>query len=132
MSTNARTWFYSTPEPIAYNIAARVNETFWQARTVQLYWKCVHAEPPIKVVGYWDGDPAEMEWVPGEWLALKVPGDHDTRGLVQGVSTVLGLRPTFAYKDAAGREVTEWCVRDPERRWNDIQGKAAYQHPKRL
>ena len=136
MSTNARSWFYNEPEHNAFLITERVNGTFWQARYMQVNWRCVQAEPPFRVEGFFDAHPVAMEWVPGEWLSLIASGEADPdqlAALVEVISKrVLGLPATLTFGDPDGHTVYEWHRDGGHERWREIQGKPAYVRPHRL
>ncbi|GAB4481571.1 MAG: hypothetical protein Kow00124_29480 [Anaerolineae bacterium] len=133
MSANATTWFFNEPEHQPYLITERLNGSFWQARIVEVYWKCVRAEPPFRAVGYMSGAQLELEWVPGMWLALHVPAGVDAGQMAETVSRrVLGMRPSASYEDPEGRTVYEWHTEAAKGRWNEMQGRAEFNKLKRL
>lgn len=135
MSTNASTWFYREPERDPYLIEERVNHTLWDARMPFLYFDCVSAEPPFRMVGEWHGATLEMEWEPGRVLILRAAKDLPEKELPRlrrGFSLVLGIHPpSLAYEDLDGRLVTEWHTDGGEKRWQEIQGQSRYRNPKR-
>ncbi|HEC21947.1 MAG TPA: hypothetical protein ENI95_03405 [Chloroflexi bacterium] len=133
MSTNAGTWFYAEPEHQAYLITERLNGTFWQARVVSIYWRCVKDEPPFRAEGYAGDRVLELEWVPGEWLALKVPADFDATSLVEAISGRILLMPAaLTFETPEGQRVYEWHTDGGEERWREIQGNPTFIHPRRL
>ena len=72
MSTDSRTWFYTTPEPRPYFIEERVNHTLWKNRLANLYMVCTQASAPIKMEGRWQNEmPVTFEWVPGQYFILR-------------------------------------------------------------
>ncbi|MBN1286641.1 MAG: hypothetical protein JXB47_14680 [Anaerolineae bacterium] len=130
MSTNANTWFYSEPEPDAYLIEERVNQSLWNARLYALYLDCTSAESPFRMVGEWQGRPVEIEWEVGKVFTLRT--QEEMPDLRRGFSLVLGIQPpSVAYQDVDGAHVTEWYVDGGEDRWREIQGQARFRHPKR-
>ncbi|GAB4450823.1 MAG: hypothetical protein Kow00120_21160 [Anaerolineae bacterium] len=135
MSTNATTWFYTEPERDPYLIEERVNHTLWDARMPFLYFDCVRAEPPFRMVGAWQGAEMEIEWEVGKVFTLRVSNglsEKDLSNLRRGFSLVLGIHPpSLAYQDADGVQVTEWHTDGGERRWQQIQGQARFGNPKR-
>lgn len=142
MSANAATWFYAEPERQPYLISERVNATFWQARMVGLYWRVQNAEPPFRAVGYAGMSKLEMEWVPGQWLSLKVPASVDSSPLPGGLGVdqlvdsiskrVLAMPASITYEDAQGHKVFEWHIDGGKRRWSELQGHPEFRSPTRL
>jgi hypothetical protein len=110
-----------------------VNGNFWQERIVEVYWRCTQAEPPFQAQGLWGEQILEMEWVPGEWLALKAPADINIASLVTSMSKRILARPaSLTFLDAQGRQVFEWHMDGGGKRWQEIQGKAGFSKPRRL
>lgn len=135
MTTNAGTWFFQEPEHNAYLISERLNSTFWNARMVEVYWKCTSAEPPYAATGYSGNDTLTLEWVPDDWVRLTIPPDSgfNEEALVDSVSSrVLSMEPSLVYRDAHHNLSYEWHRDGGEKRWSEIQGQAAYVHPQRL
>jgi hypothetical protein len=136
MSTNARSWFYNEPEHNAFLIAERVNGTFWQARYMQVNWRCVQVESPFRVEGFLGDQLVAMEWIPGEWLSLIATGKADPaqlEALVEVISKrVLGQPASLTFGDSDGHTVYEWHQDDGDKRWREIQGKPVYVRPRRL
>lgn len=134
MSTNAGTWFYHPPENRAYNISERINGTFWGARLIGTYWRCVKDAPPFQAEGYHeDGAILRMEWEPGQWLAVRIPPGVSADDTVDALSSrVLQRSPTLAYTDPDRNEVYEWHTDGGKARWQAIQGNPAYAAPRRL
>jgi hypothetical protein len=134
MSANAATWFYREPEHNAYLISERLNGTFWQARIVDIYWRCTSAEPPFRAIGLTGDQQIELEWLPGKWLTMKFPaGYEDAERISNAVSTrVLALPASLMYGDHDGRAVYEWHADGGKHRWSEIQGRPEYVHPRRL
>src|SRR5687767_15717718 len=44
MTTDSRTWFYTTPEPRPYYIEERVNQTLWKNRLQNIFMSCTRSE----------------------------------------------------------------------------------------
>src|SRR5574341_731725 len=133
MSANAATWFYQEPEHHPYLITERLNGTFWQARIVGMYWRCVKPEPPFVAQGFMGNRLLEMEWLPGQWVALKVPPGVKADELVEQISTrILAMPATLTYGDPEGRKVYEWHADGGKQRWTEIQGNAGFTRPRRL
>jgi hypothetical protein len=131
MSTSARTWFYSTPEPRPYYIEERVNHTLWKNRIQGLYMSCVQAEKPIKMEGNWNGMPVFFEWEPGHYFKLRMGEERkEFIGVMRQI--LLGLKPALMYQDIDGLYVVEWHTDGGESRWKDIQGNPQYQGLRRL
>lgn len=133
MTTTAQTWFYQPPENQAYLVTERLNATFWAARVVGAYWRCVRAEPPFKAEGYWGEHVLEMEWEPGEWLALKGPDGANLDDLVKAISKrILAYPATLAYRDSDGHQIVEWHRDGGQKRWSEVQGRPEFVQPRRL
>ncbi len=133
MSANAASWFYSEPERNPYLITERLNGTFWQARIVGIYWRCVQPEPPFRAQGFTGNHTVELEWVPAEWVALKVPPGLNADELVEYISRrILAMPASITYGDGEGRRVIEWHADGGKRRWSEIQGRAEFVQPRRL
>jgi hypothetical protein len=133
MSANAASWFYSEPERNAFFITERLNGTFWQARIVGLYWRCTQPEPPYRAQGFMGEHMVELEWTPGQWVALKVPPGVEAGELVAQISRrILAMPASITYGDTEGRKVTEWHADGGKRRWGEIQGRAEFTQPRRL
>ena len=126
MSTNARKWFYSRPEPRPYYIEERVNHTLWRNRVQDLYMTCTQATNPIKMEGNWQGLPVFFEWQPGKYFTLKMAEERkELVGIIRQI--LLGLVPTLTYQDVEGLYVVEWHVDGGEERWKELQGNPQYQ-----
>jgi hypothetical protein len=142
MSANAASWFYTEPEHNQYLITERLNGTFWQARVVGVYWRVEHAEPPFRALGYAGTYVLDMEWVPGQWLALKVPAQAVQDGLSTGIKIeelveniskrVLAIPASISFTDPEGRRVYEWHMDGGAHRWSELQGRPGFHQPKRL
>jgi hypothetical protein len=133
MSANAGTWFYREPENNSYLLTERLNGNFWQERVVEVYWRCTQAESPCRAQGFWRDHILEMEWVPGEWLALKAPADADVSSLVASIAKrILAMRASLTYIDAQNRQVFEWHADGGKKRWQELQGQAGFSKPRRL
>jgi len=133
MSANAETWFYREPEGQPFTVTERLNGNFWQEGIVGVYWRCVRAEAPFCAQGFWDDHILEMEWVPGQWLALKAPAHVDISSLVASISMrILAIQASLTYVDPQDRQIFEWYVDGGEQRWQEIQGNAGFNKPRRL
>lgn len=132
MSANAATWFYREPERQPFMITERLNGTFWQARLVEVYWRCVKADSPCHAEGYLGDHRLDMEWVPGQWLMLRVPPGLDTKNLLNTFNRVLARKATLTYGDTHGNQFFEWHLDGGRARWKEIQGKAGFVKPRRL
>jgi len=130
MSATAASWFYRTPESNAYLLAERVNGTFWDNRYGGVLLTVVRAEAPFGMQGTYLGAEVRMEWEPTKWLRLAT--NPAAPSLVEGVSNILRRKPTLRYDDAGGETVVEWWLEGADKRWQELQGKAAFGAPKRL
>lgn len=133
MSTDATTWFYRQPEKQPYLVTERLNGTFWQARVVEVYWRCVQTEPTYRAYGYYGPHTVEMEWAPNDWLSLSAPKEMDIRPLVEAIAQrILWRPPCLTYFTHGGHQVYEWHVDGGKRRWVEIQGRGEFVRPRRL
>jgi hypothetical protein len=122
MSTNAWTWFFNEPENQPFLITERLNATFWQARVVNVYWRCTQAAPPFQAAGYAGDQMIGLSWEPNDWLALRVPAGFDSDDLVRAISKrILTIPPTLTYEQD-GRRVYEWVVDGGQSRFAELQG----------
>ena len=121
MSTNAWTWFFNEPENQSFLITERLNSTFWQARVVDIYWRCTQDTPPFQAAGYVADEVVELTWQPNDWLALRVPAGFDADSLVKAIAQrVLTFPPTLTYEQDASR-VYEGVVDGGEGRVAELQ-----------
>ncbi len=130
MTTDSRTWFYTTPEPRPYYIEERVNHTLWKNRLQTLSMTCTQATVPIKMEGDWQGNPVSFEWQPGKYFTLRM--GQESRELIGTVRQMLMMRPALSYGDPEGRHVVEWHTDGGDDRWRNIQGDPSYQGLRRL
>jgi hypothetical protein len=131
MATDARTWFYSTPEPRPYYIEERVNHTLWKNRLQGLFMSCTQATVPIKMEGSWNGMPVEFEWKPGSYFVLR--SGEKRRELIGVVRQMLfNLKPAFEYENPSGMYVVEWHTDNVDDRWAEIQGNPQFQGLRRI
>jgi len=129
MSTDSRTWFYTTPEPRPYYIEERVNHTLWKNRLQSIYMSCTQATPPIKMEGKWRDMPVNFEWQPGVYFILRT--GQEARELIGVMRQVLMMPPVLGYIDPAGAFVVEWHTDGGAARWKQIQGNPQYQGARR-
>lgn len=131
MATDARRWFYSTPEPRPYYIEERVNHTLWKNRMQGLYMTCTQATPPIQMEGIWNGMPVMFEWQPGKYFILR--SGEKRRELIGVVRQMLfNLPPLLEYEDPEGMHVVEWHTDGGAERWAQIQGNPHFQGLRRI
>lgn len=129
MATNATTWFYQEPETgRPYLIAERINHTFWANRMTGIYYTCVNAESPYRLVGDWQGTDVEIEFEPGHVFILRM--GKESSGFVKGCSEILGFPPTVSYADSDGRYVVEWYAKDAHKRLSEVQGNPSFRNIK--
>jgi hypothetical protein len=131
MSTDSRTWFYTTPEPRPYFIEERVNHTLWRNRLQGLWMSCTKASAPFAMEGVWNGMPVEFEWQPGKHFTLRA--GREVKELIGVMRQVLMMRPTLAYTDGdTGLFVVEWHTDGGKERWEHVQGDPRFQGAQRL
>ncbi len=130
MSTDSRTWFYTTPEPRPYFIEERINHTLWKNRLQGLSMTCTQYNAPIKLEGVWNGMPVEFEYQPGKWFILRA--GREVKELIGVMRQILMIRPALAYTDANGMFCVEWYTEGSDERFQRIQGDPAFQGVKRL
>ncbi len=131
MSTDSRTWFYTTPEARPYFIEERVNHTLWKHRLANIHMICTQPEAPIQMEGRWQGEmPVTFEWQPGKYFILRT--GQESKEFIGVMRQILMMRPALAYQDNNGMSVVEFHTDGGEARWHDIQGKPQYQAVRRL
>lgn len=132
MTTNASTWFYAEPEHRAYLIEERVNQSLWANRINGAQLKCIHAEPPFRMSGTWNGLPVTLEWTPNEYVILTAQSEHPKiNSLLIGFKEVLGFVPTISYVTPEGIFVTEWRRASANAQIEAIERNPAYRNIKR-
>jgi hypothetical protein len=130
MAATATTWFYRSPEKDAYLLAERVNGTFWDYRFGGVLLHVTRAQPPFAMQGAYNGAAMGLEWEPNKWLRLTtLPASP---ALAQGVANIIRRPPSLRYETLEGETVWEWWVEGADKRWQELQGKAAYHSPARL
>jgi hypothetical protein len=131
MATDSRTWFYTTPQPRPYFIEERVNHTLWKNRLANIHMTCTHAETPIRMEGFWQGEiPVQFEWQPGKWFILRM--GEESKELIGVMRQILRMPPVFMYQDTNGLYGVEWHTDGGEDRLRQIQGQPQYQGLRRL
>ena len=136
MTSNAGAWFFQEPEHNQYLISERLNSTFWTARVVDIYWKCVDAEPPFTAKGYMGNHTLQLEWQPNRWLRLTAPPSFPEdvlNNLLDAISKrVLGMDASLRYSDVDKNQLYEWHRTGFDERWNEVQGNPGYMDVHRL
>jgi hypothetical protein len=133
MSSNAAKWFYTAPGSSPYLVTERLNATFWTARVVEYFWRCVQAGDVYRAEGYGPGALITLEWVPGAWLALKAPAGTDVAPLVEAISRrVLCFPASLTYTRHDGSLAYEWHRDGGDHRWSEVQGQPEYVQPRRI
>jgi hypothetical protein len=130
MATNARTWFYQTPENNPYLLQERVNGTLWMARLQDVYFAAENTSVPFSMGATWQGHRVNIQWEPGKWFRLSSAGSAPA--LVTAFSSILQIPHMMTYTDPTGTLVTEWHRDGGDARWREIQGNPMYQGPARL
>jgi hypothetical protein len=130
MSTDSRTWFYTTPEPRPYFIEERVNHTLWKNRLQGLSMTCTQPTVPIKMEGIWNGMTVQFEWQPGKYFRLR--SGREVKELIGVLRQVLLMRPALMYVDGEGMSVVEWYTDGGKDRFREVEGNAEFQRVRRL
>ncbi len=131
MATDARKWFYTTPEPRPYYIEERVNTTLWKHRLQGLYMTCTQATTPILMEGTWNGMPVTFEWQPGKYFIVRMGQKRkDLIGVMRQI--LFNLPPVLEYEDPQGMYAVEWHTDGGAERWKVIQGNPNYQGLRRI
>ena len=121
MSTNAWTWFFNEPEHEPYLITERLNGTFWQARVVDIYWRCTQATSPYQATGYAGEHAIGIAWEPNAWLSLRVPAGFDADDLVKAITQrILTVPPVLTYEQN-GSHVYEWVLEGGQSRYAELE-----------
>lgn len=130
MATNARTWFYETPENSPYLLQERVNSTLWMARLWDVSFVAEQTTAPYRMTATRKGQHLVIEWEPGKWLRLTT--EAAAPSVVSAFSNILQIPATLTYTDGNGQIITEWHRDGGTARWREIQGNPIYQSPIRL
>lgn len=130
MTASALTWFYNNPGTNAGEIGERVNNTLWEARIGGIWLEVTSAQSPYQMQGFNHGTPVSIEWVPGQYLLLRLQSDQPR--LVQQLNFVLAFSAIFTYTDPQGNTCYEWHHSDPETRWRALSGNPQYQNLRKL
>lgn len=130
MATNARTWFYETPEDSPYLLQERVNSTLWMARLWDVFFIAEQTTAPFRMTATRQASPLTIEWETGKWLRLIAAADEPS--VVGAFSNILQIPATLTYIDSSGRIITEWHRDGGTARWREIQGNPMFQSPVRL
>ncbi len=131
MATDARTWFYSTPEPRPYYIEERINHTLWKNRLQGVYMNCTQATVPIQMEGIWNGMPVKFEWEPGNYFILR--SGEKRKELIGVIRQMLfNLKPVLEYENPDGLHVVEWHTDGGDARWAEVQGNPQFQGLRRI
>ncbi len=130
MATDARTWFYTTPEPRPYYIEERVNHSLWKNRLQGLFMSCTQATSPILMEGHYHDLPVSFEFQPGKYFILRTI--QEEKALTGIIRQMLWMKPVLMYINPDGNHVIEWHTDGGEARWREIQGNPHYQGARRL
>jgi len=130
MAATATTWFYRTPENDPYLLAERVNGTFWDYRFGGVLLHVTRAEAPYVLEGSYNGARMALEWEPKKWARLSTAPASPS--LAQGLANIIRRPATLRYVNEQGESVWEWRLEDADKRWQELQGKAAFHSPERL
>jgi hypothetical protein len=130
MATDARTWFYTTPEPRPYYIEERVNSTLWKNRLQNIYMTCTNYTGPYRMEGRWYDMPVQFEWEPGKYFILRT--SKESKELVGVLRQILMMPPVLSYIDSDGMYSVEWQTDGGEARWSEVQGNPKFQGLRRL
>lgn len=131
MVTDARTWFYSTPEPRPFYIEERVNHTLWKNRLQNIFMSCTQVKDPIRMTGKWGEIPVTFEWEPGKYFILR-SGEKCIELVAVVRQMLLNLKPSLEYTDPEGMYVVEWHTDGGEKRWSVVQGNPQFQGLRRI
>ncbi len=130
MTTTAAIWFYRAPENEAYLLAERVNSSFWEERLGGVYLSANKTVAPFSMSGNYNGADVKLTWDTNKWLRLETaPG---APGLAKGLENMLRRGASFRYETPEGYTVWEWWLANADKRWQEMQGKPAFQNPVRL
>ncbi len=130
MAATAASWFYRTPESNAYLLAERVNGTFWDNRLGGILLTAIKSDAPFTLIGTYLGADVRMEWEPNKWMRLST--NPASPALVDGLANILRRKPDLRFDEAGGETVWEWWLDGADKRWQELQGKAAFGTSMRL
>jgi len=82
------------------------------------------------LVAAYNGARMALEWEPKKWARLSTAPASPS--LAQGLANIIRRPATLRYVNEQGESVWEWRLEDADKRWQELQGKAAFHSPERL
>ncbi len=113
----AQYWFETTPGTNTFDITEHIRQSFWRYGLGTAWFKATRAEPPYTAEGRWDDLTFHFEWLPQQYLILRLPEAEKT--VEDAFNLVLGFKPVFRYSDGDDL-VIEWRRTGRAARWNEL------------
>jgi hypothetical protein len=113
-------WFSKKLPASRHGIENAIRLAFWAHGFGDTYFSCVNPEPPVRCTGLWKSNfPLNLEWVPSDYFKLFM--NEPNKDVLEAFERVLGHRALAAYRGAANQVVVEWCAKNPDARWNELE-----------
>lgn len=113
----AQYWFETPPGTNLFDITEHLRQSFWRYGLGTAWFTATRAESPYQAEARWTDMIFHMEWVPTQYVLLRMPRDEQT--VSDAFSVVLGFKPTFRYTDGDDT-VIEWRRVNRAARWNEL------------
>ena len=113
----AQYWFDTTPGTNTFDIGEHIRLSFWRYGLGTAWFKATSAVPPYMAEARWNDISFHFEWVPQQYLILRLP--HAEKTVEDAFGLVLGFKPVFRYSDG-NETVVEWRKADRAARWNEL------------
>ncbi|OQY80629.1 MAG: hypothetical protein B6D41_20730 [Chloroflexi bacterium UTCFX4] len=112
-------WFSKKLPASRHGIENALRLAFWAQGFGDSYFTCTQPETPVKCVGLWKSDfPLNVEWTPSEYFTVTM--NEPNKDALEAFERVLGHHATAAYRNAEGKVVIEWRVKDASNRFAEL------------
>ncbi len=116
-------WFYTQFPPSRSVIENELRLAFWKAGYGGLWFSCTRDEPPFGCLGMWRQKEFHIEWVPGDYLILKM--SEPNQDLLKALERLLRHPALAAYRDGSGTVVVEWRAKNGAARLQELETSGA-------
>lgn len=113
----AQYWFETHPGTTLFDIGEHLRQSFWRYGLGTAWFTATRAESPYAAEFRWSNAVYRMEWIPREYVLLRMP--RDEKAVIDAFCVVLGFKPIFRYTDGDDT-VIEWRRVDRAARWNHL------------
>lgn len=103
-------WFYTDEPNSKFVIQEHLRQEYWRVGPAQMWIEATQATPPFKAVGYWHDLNFELEWMPRDYVLLRL--DRPEPELNRATTLQLGFKPAREY-DEVGKHIVEWRLHGP-------------------